>query len=561
MSGAPVTKTWPVVKRMFGWFRPYWVWATGNGALTLLMVPLGIMPVLLIRELLDTALPEQDLRLLTLLCGLMLGAGLLNSALRILTVFLSNAIGQRVSEDLRTTVYERAGSQPLDHYTSESVSEAQSRLVSDINGIDKFVTGTLYQVLTSVTTLLVVALAMFVVSWPLAVLSLSMAGALAWLNQRFARKRRALARQRQRRMASVLKHTQESLTLDGVVLGRTLRRTGGQRLRFAELCASIRDLTIRQRTIGASANFFIGVSFASLPPLVFWVVGNPNLGTSMTVGSVVVVVMLQTYLTGPIESLLRLNGSFQAAMAQFERIIHYLDLPGSEGTSPQTRENGPEPSHGAHVCMEEVEYRYAGAGGTALSGVRLDLPSGSTTVVMGPTGSGKSSLALLLSGLVTPSTGDVHCDVGELRDVATLVSQQTFLLDASLRDNLAFTRDDVEEARMWEVLDVACLGSLVRALPKGLDTPVGQNGHQLSGGERQRLALARALLEPSPLLILDEATSALDAGTARTVHTSLRRYCAGRTLVIVTHHRPDLHPGDRLAYVMEGRVTMEGVHV
>ncbi|MGR6919175.1 ABC transporter ATP-binding protein [[Actinomadura] parvosata] len=517
-------------------------------------VPMGAISPLLTRVVIDQGLVGGDVQLLTLLCGLMIVLGIVNSALSVGNVALTNSIGQRVMAMLRTTVYGRAHAQDLDFYTEESTAEVQARLISDIDGVDRFVTSTLQQALAASTALAASGIAMLVLSWPLALLSFALACLLAMFNHRFARKRQNLARQRQRLITSVLRFTGEDLTMGGIILGRTLRRSGWQRDRFTEVSRQLREITVRQRVVGATAYVIIGVSFACVPPLVFWLSGTAI--TGLSIGTVIVMVMLQLQLTEPIQALLQLSSGFHVALAKFERVIEYLDMP-----SPPAVECGsaaPAPSGGVTVTLRDVGHSYRAGGRTALSGIDLQLPAGSVTIVRGRTGSGKSTLGLILAGLLRPSAGSVHVDGGqELRDVATIVPQHTTLFDGSIRENLMFARDGVTEEDIARVIAAVRLDDLVAKLPDGLDTMIGQEGHQLSGGERQRLGVARALLADWQVLIVDEVTSALDGVTSDQVYEALRTHCRGRTLVIIAHRLPRIHATDRVVVMEHGRALDE----
>ncbi|MFI7145792.1 ABC transporter ATP-binding protein [Nonomuraea sp. NPDC050022] len=522
-------------------------------AIVVISVPLGVVSPLLTRTVIDQGLLRGDVTLLTLLCGLMVVLGVANSALTVGNVALTNSIGQRVTTTLRATVYGRAQAQELAFYTEESTSEVQARLVSDIDGVDRFVTNTVQQALAAATALAASGIAMLVLSWPLALLSFAMAYVLALFNHRFAKKRQDLARQRQRHITSVLRFSAEDLSLGGVILGRTLHRTRWQLERFVDVCRQLSEITVRQRVVGATAYVIIGASFACVPPLVFWLSGTAV--TGLSVGTVIVMVMLQMQLSDPIQSLLQLSSSLHVSLAKFERVIEYLDMP---TTVAVDEDPAPVPRTEISVTLRDVSHRYGEGGRTVLSGIDLDLPPGSVTIVRGRTGSGKSTLGLILAGLLRPAVGTVHVSGASgatLREVATIVPQHTTLFDASIRENLMFARDDVTEEDIVRAIAAVRLDDLVAKLPRGLDTPIGQEGHQLSGGERQRLAVARALLAEWQVLIVDEVTSALDGITSDEVYDSLRLYCQGRTLVIIAHRLPRIQPTDCVVVMAHGRIV------
>ncbi|GAA3849158.1 ABC transporter ATP-binding protein [Streptomyces sedi] len=547
-----------VLRQLLGRFRPYRARCAGMFALALVAVVLSVMSPLLLRRVVDEALPERDVPLLATLCGVMLALSLVASVLVVAQTALANWVGQRVTALLRAEIHDRARSQPLPFYTERGQSEIQARLVNDVDGVDRFLTGTVQRWLSTVLSLLAIGGAMLVVEWRLALLCVLMALGLGLVNNRFARRRRALARDRQRLLTTVLRHVAEDLSLSGVLLGRTLRRTRWQRTRFLDVSEEIREVTYRQRITGMSAQVLIGSSFAALPPLIFLAAGT--LGSGVTVGSVVVLIILQGRLSQQIQELLRLSGQFQASLAMFERVQEFLDLPAGEvePTAPGARRAGAPPA----VRLRGAAHGYPGAGRRALGPVDLDFPAGSTTVVMGRSGSGKSTLALLLAGLLPPDEGSVALDDGtDPRAAVTLIPQQTALLKGTLRENLLFARDGVPPAALDWVLAAVRLDTVVARLPEGLDTQLGAEGLRLSGGERQRLAVARAMLADARVLVADEMTSSLDHETAEQVTAALRAHCRNRTLVLVAHRLPTMAPDDRIVVLDEGRVAEAGTHL
>ncbi|SCE72307.1 ABC transporter ATP-binding protein [Micromonospora chokoriensis] len=559
LSGrAPVeVTTWLVLRRVAMRYRPYRWHTVGSGLLVLITVGMSTAAPLLLQRIIDDALPRHDTTLLAVLCGLMMALGLVGSLLGVAETALTNWTGQRVAARLRVDVYDRARAQPLRFYSEQGQAQIQARLVSDIDGIDRFLTSTVHQALSALTALVAVGIAMIILSWPLALVSLALTALLSLFNNRFARRRRLLFRQRQRLLTTVLRYVSEDLSLSGVLLGRTLRRTRTQRDRFVEVAEDIRDVTFRQRIAGMSAYTVIGVSFACVPPLIFWAYGTFT--PTVSVGAVVVLVMLQTRLSQPIQSLLRLSGGVQASVVMFERVLEYLDMDAPERDVAPVRRT---PAGPAEVRLRGVSCRYPGSPAPALAGVDLDFPAGSVTVVTGHTGSGKSTLGLVLAGLLSPDTGTVRVDGGSAlpRAAATLIPQHTALLHGTIRDNLLFARDGVSQAELDRVLDTVRLGSLITASRHGWDTSIGENGLQLSGGERQRLGIARALLADCRLLVVDEATSALDQHTADRVTEALREHCRDKTLVLIAHRLPRLEPQDRVIVLDRGRVAEHGTH-
>jgi ATP-binding cassette subfamily B protein len=548
--------TWAAWRRIAGRFAPYRWLLLASAVLILVAVALTMLVPLLLLHVINE-LAHHETRLLALLCSGMIVAGILASVLMVAMTALTNSVGQRVVHGLRLDVYDRLQGMPLAFFAAEPNSEIQARMASDIGGISDVVTFTSQGMLSAAASLLAACLVMLILSWPLALVSLALAAALNVLNQRFNTRRRDLATQRQDRVSALLALVGEHLTLSGVILGRTMQRSADQRSRFEDVSQQIGDLTYQQRLAGSTARALIGMALACLPPTIYLLAGTMIPGLS--IGTVVVLAAMQTRLSGPIQQLLSLSGTAQSSMAMFERVFAYLDmepvLPPATSARPRL-----EPARPVSMRVSGVSHRYESSGRMTLADVSLDFPAGSTTLIAGPTGSSKTTLALILAGLLAPSAGNVEVDGRpvsgrELWPHVTLLAQETAIFNATVRENLLFARPDATEAQLREVIAAAQLSHLIAALPQALDTTVGDNGHQLSGGERQRLALAQAMLAPGSVLITDEATSALDSETADAVYQALREFCRGQTLVMIAHRIPALYPSDQVVVLAGGRVT------
>jgi ATP-binding cassette, subfamily B, bacterial len=569
--------------RVASWFRPY----RGLVCLSLLLVALSValsaVGPLLLRRVIDVAISRHAVGLLGWLCGAMIVAGVLSSAVTIGQSALTNWIGQKVVHDLRVALYDRVQRMPIAFFAAEPATEIQARLVSDIGGINDVLTFTAQSALASAIGLVTSCIVMLVMSWPLALASLVLALALGILNSRFAARRLSFARQRQHQVAEMLRVVGEDLTLPGVILGRTMHRHDWQRSRFTEVSGQIGELTYRQRLAGSTARGLISVTLACLPPTVYWLSGTVLPG--LTLGTVVVVSTLQVRISAPIQQLLGLGATVQSSRAMFERVFGYLDLAATERLTPErltperlTPERltpgrlTPGPPGGTAVStapalrVDDVSYRYGAGERAALDGVRAELPPGSLTLIVGESGCGKSTLAMILAGLVPPGTGSVGvAGIGpapqhRLRGLVVLAAQDAVLFNSTLRENLLFGRPDASGGELAAAISAVGLGELIRRLPGGLDTAVGERGYELSGGERQRVALARALLTRAPVLVLDEATSALDVAAAERVHRGVVQHCRGRSLVVIAHRIPVLRPWDQVLVMERGRVAESGLH-
>jgi ATP-binding cassette subfamily B protein len=544
-----------VWRRLAGRLRPNWRPLTAAFAISLATVASTMVSPLIFVEIINVALPDRNAGLLGWLCAGLIALGVAGAAAFVAQGALLNSAGQKAIHELRMDLYDRLQCMPLEYFSSEKNAEIQARMVNDLSGISDVVTSTANSVLTSMASLIACMVVMVILSWQLAVLSVVVLFGLTLVNRRYAGRRRELARARQEQMADLLKAISEDLSFSGILLGRTLRQHGRQRDAFADLSSSVASATYQLKLVGRSSTALSWATIGSIPPVIYWIAGTwlPDL----RLGSVVVLVMLQIRIAGPIQQLVGLNSTLQSSEVMLQRVFSYLDLPASVALDrvprPSIQTNAPA------ISLAAVQYRYAGRERSALQPFDLHVPSGSVTFLMGETGSGKSTLALVLAGLLAPTAGVVRVDgvpaaPALLRGLATLVPQESVMFNRTLRDNLRFAKPDATDDELLSALHIACLEPLLARLPAGLESPVGERGYQLSGGERQRLALARAVLSGTSVLILDEATSALDAGTADTVMGRLRAEYSDRTLVVVTHRQPDTRGGDRVLLVEKGVV-------
>ncbi|MET8695602.1 ABC transporter ATP-binding protein [Streptomyces bauhiniae] len=524
----------------------------------LAMVASGMVGPVLLKQVVDVALPRHDVALLSELCSAMLIAAVLSSVFTVLMAWLNQTIGQNLVHKLRTDIFRSTQRMPLHHFTTHSVSDVQTRVSSDIDGISNVVTFAAQGMLGSAAILVTSAVIMLMMSWPIALVSLTLALALNILNNRYARKRRRLTHTQQRNMTSMVQFVGEHLSFSGVLLGRTLGRETWQAEQFEGMSRQTADVVVQERLAGRSALATISMTLALLPILAYWAAGTVLDGVSL--GSVIVIAALQTQISSPLQQLMQLWAEVQGSRAFFERIFEVLDevrtLPYDEVGATFAK---PAESVTA-IRLEDVQFSYPGHTEKALDSVTLDIPVGRRVFVTGESGSGKSTMALLLAGLITPQEGSVSVfldsgrRIDDIRAAVTLVPQESTLFNLSIRENLAFGNPACSAQDMIEALHTVELGPLLARLPDGLDSIVGDRGAKVSGGERQRLAVARSLLADYPVMVFDEFSSGLDEATSEAVFVSLLRRITGKTLIVVTHRLPTLHEGDVVVTMDQGRV-------
>ncbi|MEE1764892.1 ABC transporter ATP-binding protein [Streptomyces sp. SP18BB07] len=565
------------VRRILKLFRPY----RGRLAIVGLLVGAAslasVATPFLLKEILDTAIPEGRTGLLSLLALGMIVSAVLTSIFGVLQTLISTTVGQRVMHDLRTAVYGRLQRMSLAFFTRTRTGEVQSRIANDIGGMQATVTSTATSLVSNTTSVVATVIAMVALDWRLTVVTLLLLPLFVWISRRVGDERKKITTQRQNQMAAMAATVTESLSVSGILLGRTMGRADSLTKSFAEESEGLVDLEVRANMAGRWRMAVITVVMAAMPAVIYWTAGIALQfgGPSVSVGTLVAFVSLQQNLFRPTVSLLSTGVQIQASLALFQRIFEYLDLP----------IDITEPEHPVHLDrikgelrFENVEFRYdadgadgPGGGATSrpiLDGIDLTVPAGGSLAVVGPTGAGKSTLGCLVPRLYDVTGGRVTLDGVDVRDLdfdtlargIGVVSQETYLFHASVADNLRFAKPDATDEELHAAARAAQIHDHIAALPDGYDTVVGERGHRFSGGEKQRLAIARTILRDPPVLILDEATSALDTRTEHAVQEAIDALSANRTTVTIAHRLSTVRGADQIVVLDSGRAVERGTH-
>ncbi|MEU9790379.1 ABC transporter ATP-binding protein [Streptomyces sparsogenes] len=580
------------LRRILRLFRPY----RGRLALVGLLVAasalVSVASPFLLREILDTAIPERRTGLLSLLALGMIAAAVVTSVFGVLQTLISTTVGQRVMHDLRTAVYDRLQRMPLAFFTRTRTGEVQSRIANDIGGMQATVTSTATSLVSNLTSVVATVVAMLALDWRLTVVSLLLLPLFVWISRRVGRERKRITSQRQKQMAAMSAMVTESLSVSGILLGRTMGRSDSLTRDFARESERLVGLEVRSSMAGRWRMSTIGIVMAAMPALIYWAAGMvlDSGGPSVSLGTLVAFVSLQQGLFRPAVGLLSTGVDIQTSLALFQRIFEYLDLPIdiTEPAEPVRLEKvrgevrfdrvdftyGKEPStNGSSTNGSSTDE--AGAQGSSakgsqltLSGIDLTVPAGGSLAVVGPTGSGKTTLSYLVPRLYDVTGGRILIDGVDVRDLdfdtlsraVGVVSQETYLFHASVADNLRFAKPDARDEELVAAARAAQIHDHIASLPEGYDTLVGERGYRFSGGEKQRLAIARTILRDPPVLILDEATSALDTRTEHAVQQAVDTLSAGRTTITIAHRLSTVRDADQIVVLDGGRVAERGSH-
>lgn len=552
------------VARLFGPHRPHLL------LVTLIIVAssiIGLAQPFLVKAVIDTALPESDTRLLVLLTAGMVGVAALTGLLGVAQTWLATLVGQRVMHKLRTDVFRHVQAQSLDFFKRTRSGEIQSRLTNDIAGMRSVLTNTATSIASNLTTVVATATAMVVLEWRLALLTATVLPPAVWSTRRVAMVKKSLTKQRQERLADLQNQVEESLSINGAQLTKTLGISERKVREYSANSAHLIDLDLRAELAGRWRMMTMQIVFAAVPAAVYLAAGFPGQFPAITLGTLVAFTGLQMTIFKPILGLLNTGAQWIASMALMSRIFGYLDLE----TRVQPPKNPVAIEHAqvrGEVRFENVGFQFPDGDEPVLDGVDLAIPAGGSLGVAGETGSGKSTLASLLVRLADPTIGRVTIDGIDTRDIAPsdlsrmvgVVSQETYLLHDTVRANLQLAKHRATDDELWTCLEAAQIADVIRALPQGLDTVVGSRGQRFSGGERQRMSIARTLLRDPPVLILDEATSALDNGTERELQVALGALAQGRTTLTIAHRLTTLAEADEVVFLDDGRVVERGTH-
>jgi ATP-binding cassette, subfamily B, bacterial len=555
------------LRRIGRLFTPYrWPLAVVTAIIVASSI-VGLASPFLLRAVIDTALPTKNVRLLVwLVVGMVAVAGI-SSAFGVIQTWISTKVGQRVMHGLRTGVFAHLQRQSVAFFTRTRTGEVQSRITNDIGGMESVVTSTATSIAANLTTAIATAVAMVALSWRLTLISLVVMPPAIYLTRRVARMRRAITNEQQRELANLNVAIEEGLSINAIQLSKTMGTGPSLIRRFTATSARLIDLELQSQLAGRWRMASMSIIFAAIPAIIYLAAGLPITAGVMTIGTLIAFTTLQNGLFRPLTGLLNTSVSVVSSLALFARIFDYLDLPVDIADPARPVDIDPAAVTG-HVRFENVSFGYPGADRDAVSGIDLDVPAGSTLALVGETGSGKTTLASLIARLYDPTAGHVRIDGIDLRDlrladlaaIVGVVSQETYLLHTTVRENLRYARPEATDAEIEAAARAAQIHDLIAGLPDGYDTMVGSRGHRFSGGEKQRIAIARTLLRDPRVLVLDEATSALDTETERAVQQAFDTLARGRTTITIAHRLSTVRNADQIAVLDHGHIIEAGTH-
>jgi ATP-binding cassette subfamily B protein len=558
------------VRRVIKLFRPYRRKVLGVLGILMVVAALGIVNPYMLKLVIDDAILKHNPKLLVILFGIMVITPILSTGLGVWQTYLNAVVGQRMMQDLRVALYSHLQNLPLRFFTATRTGEIQSRLANDVGGVDSVVTNTATTTVANLTRTAATLAGMAFLSWQLTVLSVAVLPIFILVTVRVGEVRRRVSAQTQATLADLSALAEETLSVSGILLTKVYGRETAARDRYVVETSRLTNLMIRQQMVGRWFFGFIQTFFAILPAGVYLMAGvvlHAGLKGGVSVGTLVSFTTFQSALFFPIGQLLNIQVELQGALALFDRIFQYLDLPIEIADRPGAI-TIPAAAIKGQIGFENVTFSYEPGITPAVQGVTFGADPGQLVALVGPSGAGKSTLTYLMARLYDVDKGRITLDGHDLRDLtqATLraaiavVTQETFIFHSTIRENLLVGRPNATEEELIAAGKAAAIHDRIMELPGGYDTVGGERGYRLSGGEKQRVALARAILKNPRVLILDEATSALDSHSERAIQDAISQLMEGRTTIAIAHRLSTILAADLIVMLDHGHIVERGTH-
>lgn len=573
------------VRRIVGFARPY---RASIAAFLVLVVggsALVVVTPLLLQRIVDDGVVPGDRRVIVTLALVVAGLAFVEAAVGLLQRWLSSRIGEGLIYDLRTRVFAHVQRQPIAFFTRAQTGALVTRINTDVIGAQQAFTSTLSGVVSNVVSLVLVAGAMLALSWPITVAALLLLPLFYLPARRVGRRLSGLTRDSMQLNADLATRATERFNVAGALLVTLFGRRRDEDAEFASRAGQVRDIGVQIAMIGRVFFTSLTLVAALATALVYGVGGLLAASGTLTIGTLLALAALLGRLYGPITALANVRVDVMSALVSFERVFEVLDLPVlvDDPADPVPLPDGP-----LGVELDHVTFRYPGADevslasletvggagdrevgdGPVLHDVSLQVAPGHMVALVGPSGAGKSTLTSLVARLYDPQEGAVRVGGVDVREVSLedlhgrvgVVTQEAHMFHDTVRANLLYARPDATDGELEDALRDAQVLELVRSLPRGLDTVVGDRGHRLSGGEKQRLALARLLLKAPSVVVLDEATAHLDSESEAAVQRALDTALAGRTSLVIAHRLSTVRDADLIVVVDRGRIVQVGRH-
>ncbi len=556
-----------LLRRILSYLTPYWPQFLLVFITILLSAVVGLLPSIITGRIVDEALVGKNMRLLV---QLLITAFITLTASQVISVlesYINAWISQRIIFDMKNQMYDHLQHMPHAFFTSEKQGDIITRMNTDISGVSSVISGTLSSIVSNIATVVTTLVALFTMSWQLAIVGIVVIPLLILPTKSVGKRRYQLLTDSQAKQDEMNQLINETLSVSGSLLVKLFTREQQEYDRFVAVNDEVTRLSLREQNSGRWFRVVMGM-FTQLGPLLIYFAGGyliiSHTDSALTVGTITATVSLINRLYRPVESLLNIHVDFTRSLALFTRIFAYFDMP----NPIQSPENGAKPDvTDADIVYDHVVFSYDPEK-PLLTDIDFTVPGGKMYAIVGPSGSGKSTVVNLIPRLYDVLGGSVSIagvdvrdfDLSYLRSQIGVVTQDSYLFNGTIRDNLLYAKPDATQEELDAACYIANLSEFIANQPDGYETVVGNRGLKLSGGEKQRLSIARVILKDPKILILDEATSALDSITENAIQEALEALMEGRTSIVIAHRLSTILKADRILVVKDGVITEQGTH-
>lgn len=553
--------------RISGYLKPYWLQFLLVFVTIIVSSVVGLLPSIITGKIVDKALVDRDMSMLITLCLAAFFAVAVSQVIGVLESYINSWISQRIIFDMKNQMYSHLQQMPHAFFTSEKQGDIITRMNTDISGVSSVISGTLSKVVSNIATLVTTVVALLTMSWQLALVGMVVIPLLIIPSRAVGNTRFKLATESQAKNDEMNQVINETLSVSGSMLVKIFTKEKKEYDNFVKVNEEVTKLSLKEARSGKWFFVLMGM-FTQVGPLLIYLAGGyfmiSNLDLGLSVGTITATVALINRLYRPVESLLNTGVDFTRSLALFTRIFDYLDRP----ITIKSPENGLKPAlEKEDIVYEHVEFYYS-EDKPLLTDVSFTVPGGAMYAIVGPSGSGKSTVVNMIPRLYDAISGSVKIagvdvkdmDLSHLRSQIGVVTQDTYLFNGTILDNLLYAKEDATMEEIEDACKKASIHDFIMNQPKGYNTEVGNRGLKLSGGEKQRISIARVILKNPQILILDEATSALDSISENAIQEALEIMMQGRTSIVIAHRLSTILKADKIMVVADGVIKEQGTH-
>ena len=553
--------------RILSYLKPYWFQFSLVFVTIILSASIGLLPSIITGRIVDQALVGQDMALLVKLLLMAFFTMLASQVIGVLESYINAWISQRIIFDMKNEMYDHLQHMPHSFFTSEKQGDIITRMNTDISGVSSVISGTLASIVSNIATVITTLVALFTMSWQLALVGIVVIPLLILPTRNVGRTRWQLLTESQAKSDEMNQLINETLSVSGSLLVKLFTREKAEYERFVQANEEVTQLALREQRSGKWFRVVMGM-FTQIGPLLIYFAGGwliiTHTDSALTVGTITATVALINRLYRPVESLLNIQVDFTRSLALFTRIFDYFDME-NPIISPK-RAKKPDLTN-ATIDFDHVAFSYSPEK-PLLTDIDFTVPGGKMYAIVGPSGSVKSTVVNLIPRLYDVCSGKVKLNgidvrqikLSHLRNSIGVVTQDSYLFNGTIKENLLYAKPDATDEELEAACRTANIHDFIINQPKGYDTEVGNRGLKLSGGEKQRLSIARVVLKDPKILILDEATSALDSISESSIQNALEIMMQGRTSIVIAHRLSTILKADSILVVKDGVIAEQGTH-